>query len=232
MEAEARMHERDSSSYKTVLRLQCIALALEEKHTDVFNLNGFWGALSVMQKKRLAQMFSEFSERASALSQQKSHLEWKKRSETISQDNILELHQSIIVTADSCSKVKGSGSNVILMNSFCGFNPSSNVQLHQRSNGSFYFNIVSKSSSQYLLSAEVVTVHADQEPFQLSITDSSGSTRVAELPIPYTIGEWSKTPIISIYLGKGRNKVVFSRKEGSLGVSIKLFELMEVEPID
>lgn len=218
----------------TVIRMQCISMALGEKPADVFHLGFFWGALSIMERKKLAKSFSETSLQTSKLIENRSKLEWSNRSKMNQSKKhyIVDDNQTILVTAESCRTVKGSGSNIITMRSFDNFFPSSNIQLHQRSNGSFYFNIPIKNSAFYFFSAEVVTVHADQEPFKVTIINSKNHASAVELLIPYTMGKWNTTASISVYLEKGENRFEFSRTEGSLGVSIKHFKFVKVEPLD
>ena len=229
-EAEARMSEIGSFEYMSVIRLECLSMALGEKTPEIYQLSGFWGSLSIMLKKRLAKKVSECSHQTKTLLQNSDCL-WEERGlEPVLPicSGELSHEKSIIVRADSCKPARGSGSNIVLMSSFENNLPSKQIQLHQKSNGQFHFSAFIPEASHYFVFAKVVTVHEDQNPLELTVD----SCRSETISIPYTLGEWKETPKLCIYLDRGAHEFIVSRKEGSLGLSLKYFEFTPVEDTD
>jgi hypothetical protein len=115
-----------------------------------------------------------------------------------------------------CSKPVNNTANIQFMKSFSG-----GMQLHVREGEVFEYVFEAPTAGRYLLTAQVVSIHKDQ---QLSLT-SDGLKTPLEIPIPYTLGKWEDTKPLGIELIKGRNVLRFSRKAPNSGVTVKQFTL-------
>ena len=233
-EAEARMNTQ--ADYMKVIRMQCLSVALGETDCSIFDLDGFWGALAIMQQKAFARDFNESKEVWEQIAAHSNKEKWSKR--TVSTDSLQVCPKlsksSIIIDPSSIEKIRGSGNNVVIMKSFENGSPSLHgQQVLLRADGRFKFTVKVAESKSYLLSAYVVTVHAHQHPLNIEIHGPNNQKSSAKLAIPYTVGEWQVTTEPShVFLTKGTNDLMFTRERDSHGVAFKRFELVPVVVFD
>jgi hypothetical protein len=81
------------------------------------------------------------------------------------------------------------------------------------------------AAGAYELTARVVTVH-DNPKMQLA---ANGAKEPVEIAVPYTVGQWEKTPPVQVALVQGKNSLQFTRPEGSRGLTVKDFTLTPVK---
>jgi len=227
MEAEARMI--GGWSYIKVLRLRWLSCALGEKKCDIFSPSGFWSALAAMQQKALVMNYSFPRERV-AVGQNSRNI-WFERANSVAWTSDHDpsaqefcRNRSIFVPIEDCRMVQGSGQKVLVFRSFQKVGTSL-MQMHQKADGKFEFDIDISSPGEYMFSARVVTVQNEQHPLQLSVTGNGSFSTEYCIDIPYTRGKWKTTPPIKIMLSRGRFTFKFSRDVNSLGMSIRYFQL-------
>lgn len=228
MEAEARMD--GEWAYMKVLRLRWLGCALGETKCDIFAPSGFWNALAAMQQKALAMHFLSSKERAAV--GRNSSYSWLERAggpAAISCDHSGQAFRSngiIFIPVEQCMKTRGSGQKVLIFRSFDRVSDSV-MQMHQKADGKFEFDIDIPSSGEYMFSARVVTVHSEQQPLRILII-GNGCAAGAEysIDVPYTGGKWEMTSPVKVTLLRGRHRFNFSRDTDSLGISIRYFQLV------
>lgn len=134
--------------------------------------------------------------------------------------------QRIILPVDSSVRSGNHTNDVIYMRSY---GPTKGIgtkqQVHLVGNGSITFELMLKTSTVYYLQARIVTVHDNQQPLRLQVTNSNHSAASYDIPIPYTKGYWDMTEGIQVRLNAGRNRLCFYRQNG-LGLTIQEFLLV------
>lgn len=109
---------------------------------------------------------------------------------------------------------------IIPMKGFSG-----GTQLHLarelRQDLAFDYAFEAPESGNYMLSADVVTVHAGQE-LQLFV---NGAEEAVPIPLPYTAGGRAQTQHVEVTLNKGRNSLLFTRPAPGEGLTIRNFTL-------
>ncbi len=221
LESQAREHPAD---YAKVLRAQWIGDALGEKKTDGrrSGIGGLWNVIALNQKRSIVatakprevalagEELAESNVSSKAEVVMKAEIRPEERKISVGRDGV------ITIPAAACSKPVNNTANIQFMKSFSG-----GMQLHVREGEVFEYVVEAPTAGRYLLTAQVVSIHKDQ---QFSLT-SDGLKTPLEIPIPYTLGKWEDTKPLEIELIKGRNVLRFSRKAPNSGVTVKQFTL-------
>jgi len=219
LETQARKYPQD---YQKVLRAQWVGDALGEPKVDSMknDRGGWWNVLALFEKKAivaaakpvelaaLGQDLAEANEsRFSIAVVEKATITEADKKIGIAPDGV------ITIPAAACSHPPKSTGGVLFMNSFLG-----GLQLHCRGED-FSYDIAVPRAGKYALTARVVTVH---DEVHLQLTPNSARDSI-DVVIPYTCGQWQKTPPVEVPLVQGKNVLSFSKPTNSF--TIKDFTL-------
>mmetsp|Transcript_42437 Transcript_42437/g.99638 ORF Transcript_42437/g.99638 Transcript_42437/m.99638 type:complete len:312 (-) Transcript_42437:303-1238(-) len=245
LEARARSARSCDSddSYMQVVRLQCIASAMDEAAVDIKLKSigverNLWNTLSIMKKKILiTDNTPNVKTDILAPSHVKTMFEKLLATPLRTQDKTVRinpLNGIITVPSGSLSSPScKSNADVHFMRCF----DNGGLQVHVRKNWTLQYDVYVpistwqqqvnvKSYHDYMLVASVVTVHERQFPISLVVSNNDVDNNILQLVVPYTAGEWGQTDPISVRLATGQNTLSFSQNAtDSYGVSIKEFVL-------
>jgi hypothetical protein len=93
------------------------------------------------------------------------------------------------------------------------------------SSSSFGYNFTAISAGNYYLTANFTTYHWNQDLFV-----SVNGAKEVEVPVYYTVGEWSESLPLSVPINKGENEILFTRLSGRQLV-FKSFQLASTKPV-
>lgn len=213
LETQAREH---TDEYIKVLRAEWIGRIFgEPAYNDRKNITGgFWSNLALFQSRTLAAKSTSLGPLGQELGEA-NEKEQKVVSETVTADQQKVTVQNGVIIIPSVAHTKGSG-KAAAMKSYSG----GGMQIHALGGFKTQYEFDAPAAGKYSLTAKVATIQSGQI-FILS----ANSAPAAELPVPYTLGEWQPTAPVEVTLEKGKNILNFELKTGSRGVTIKDFTL-------
>jgi len=222
---QARKVER---AYLQVQRAQWVGDALGEKRAYGFHssdVSGFWNSVALYLQRAIIEKAQAVA--LAAVGTDIGEANESKEKETVNAATIAEADRQIVVGRDgtitipavACSKPTNSTARIRFMRSYLG-----GMQLHYCRLGApetFEYTFEAPAGGRYALSARVVTTSAGQH-LLVAANDAKEPT---DIPVPFTVGMWDKTPPVEVSLVKGRNVLRFSRNEPVKGLTIKDFTL-------
>jgi len=235
-EVNARSAVGEQEYYEKVVLLDCLGDACKEKikkddEIGTVDPNRVWKSLALMQRKILARQVEEKSFQRTGPSVVISKIDKYIQNIDLKAPSLpFEIDERGVVTIPAASFAKSAEEKLTRKHpSFGG-----GSQLHLV-NGEGYAtyempsNITFFNDRDYLLTANVCTVHLKQQNLKIKV-DGANVKEVYELAIPYTLGEWQLTEPVTIYAGGLSSMKVYRKKAADcFGLAIKSFTLEPIE---
>jgi hypothetical protein len=219
LETQARVNEDDY--FNKVRKLEFIGKILGEKALDgnsgLADPNSLWLSLALMAKKMLATTKKPVVPSKPTIGVKNLIDACQTRREAY---NKIMIHGdgTIIIPAECCSKPKKSTNNIIFMKSFLG-----GMQVNCREGDAFEYTLSDiPSAGTYQVTLRICTVHLKQQPLLLTVNNNADDgVCLANIVVPYTVGEWQYTDQVEVDLAQGDNTLCFQRETPNFGLTIK-----------
>lgn len=219
LETQARVNQDDY--FSQVRKLEFIGNVLGEKALDsnsgLPDPESLWLSLALMAKKVLAKRKRPAVTSKSMVGVKNLLNDCIAMRESDERVKMCD-NGDIIIPAASCSRPKKSTGNIIFMKSFLG-----GMQLNCREGDAFEYTLPDVPAARtYLVVLRVCTVHLKQKPLTLVVNNNTEDwVCLANIAVPYTVGEWQYTVPVEVDLSQGVNVLNFQRQTPNFGLSIK-----------
>lgn len=211
---------KNPQQHLKALRAQWAGDALgEQKYVSLTpGTGGFWNVLSVFAKKAVV---GENPAAPAALGENlgEANESAEVRSRALVKATVTDADKKITIATNGTITIPAAAtSGAQILGSFSGGH-----QLFS-GGGAITCDVEIPRGGKYALTAKVATVQ-DNPKMQFV----ANNTSPVEIEVPYTIGKWGETPAAEVTLTQGKNKLRFTRPEGSRGLSIKEFTFTPVK---
>ncbi|MFO0866115.1 MAG: hypothetical protein U0744_15955 [Gemmataceae bacterium] len=207
LETQAR---KQPDAYWKVLRAQWVGDCLSEPKCDStkYGSGGLWNNLALYEKKTIVAEAkpAELAALGADLAEADESAAAKGRA--VEKAVVAEADKKTVIDKDGVITVPAAacGGGNQLVKSFLGGQ-------QMICSGPFACDIHVAKSGKYLLSARVVTVHADTRS---QVT--SNAKGPIDMAVPFTLGSWQRTEPVEVELVQGKNTLSFSRPTTSFAL--------------
>ncbi|HSH93404.1 MAG TPA: hypothetical protein VK968_04610, partial [Roseimicrobium sp.] len=191
--------------------------------------SGFWNYVAICRRQQLAE--ESKAKTLEAVGTDIGEANESKEKEVVAEVQINDADRRVTVGGDgvmtipaaACGAPTRNNAKIRFMASNLG-----GMQLHYSRLGAaqdFEYTLDVPTGGKYNLTARVVTNSVNQ---QMSVT-ANGSKEPANIPLPFTLGQWKSTNPVEITLVKGKNVLRFSRPADAKGLTMKDLTLSPVK---
>ena len=217
LETQARVKEDDY--FNQVRKLEFIGSVLGEKALDgktgLADPNSLWFSLALMAKKVMAAK-KQVAHSKPSTGVRNLLTDCLARTDTVKKIEIQD-DGTIIIPAESCCNPTKGTKNVLFNKSFLG-----GMQLNCREGDTFEYTLSDVPAGTYHVVLHLCNVHLKQQPLLLTVNNNDDDgVCIANIVIPYTVGEWQYTDPVEVDLAEGVNLLSFARETPNFGLSIK-----------